>query len=87
MIAESGAPLSTRSEATAGGPVDRALELAHLYSRRDPSLVRDVKRALQIAQDAGRATVLESQTWAPSSSVTKADFRAIVARSGRTGDT
>jgi enoyl-CoA hydratase len=73
-------------ETTAGDPVERALELARLYARRDPALVRDAKRAVQISQEADLATVLDFESWAQASSVTKPDFGAFVARFGRTGD-
>jgi enoyl-CoA hydratase len=71
------------AEATADDPVERALELAHLYARRDPQLVRDVKRAVQISQHADLATVLEFESWAQASSATKPAFREFVAGFGR----
>jgi enoyl-CoA hydratase len=73
------------AEATSGDPAERALELARLYARRDPALVRDAKRAVQISQEADLATVLEFESWAQASSVTKPDFGAFVAGFGRTG--
>jgi enoyl-CoA hydratase len=74
------------AEATPGDPVERALELAQLYARRDPALARDIKRAVQISQESDLGTVLEFESWAQASSVTKPDFGAFVAGFRRTGD-
>jgi enoyl-CoA hydratase len=63
-------------------PVARALELAHLYARRDPALVRDMKRAIQMSEVADFATVLEFESWAQASSVNKPAFQEFMAGFG-----
>jgi enoyl-CoA hydratase len=65
-------------------PVERAIELARLYASREPALVRDMKRAVQLAQTADLAAVLEFESWAQASSLTKPAFGAFVAGFGRT---
>jgi enoyl-CoA hydratase len=86
LDAEAAARAGLVAEATTGDPVERALELARLYARRDPALVRDAKRAVQMSQQADLLTVLEFESWAQASSATKPDFAAFVAGFGRTGD-
>lgn len=60
-------------------PAARALELARLCAERDPALVRDIKRAVQLAETAPLATVLEFESWAQASSVTMPAFRKYLA--------
>ena len=45
-------------------PVAEALAMAHSYAERDPGLVRDMKRAVRMAETADLATVLEFESWA-----------------------
>jgi enoyl-CoA hydratase len=59
--------------------VEKALELAHLYARRDPALVRDMKRAVQMSAAADLTTVLEFESWAQASSVGRPDFQRFLA--------
>jgi len=60
-------------------PTARALELARLCAERDPALVRDIKRAVQLAETAPLATVLEFESWAQASSVTMPAFQKYLA--------
>lgn len=66
------AGLATR---LADDPLAEAMDLARLYARRDPALVRDLKRAVKMSQTADLDTVLEFESWAQASSVTKPAFQ------------
>ncbi|GAA3989830.1 enoyl-CoA hydratase [Thermobifida alba] len=56
-------------------PVAEALELAHRYAQRDPALVRDMKRAVRMAETAELDAVLEFESWAQASSVNSPRFQ------------
>lgn len=56
-----------------------ALRLAAVYASRDPQLVADIKRAVQVATEADLAAVLELESWAQASSVTKPAFAEFLA--------
>ncbi|MEY9214240.1 enoyl-CoA hydratase [Thermobifida halotolerans] len=60
-------------------PVKDALALAHRYAERDPGLVRDMKRAVRMAESADLGTVLEFESWAQASSVNSPRFQEFVA--------
>ena len=61
-------------------PVTYALEMARKFAQRDPGLLRDMKRAVQIAQEADLPAVLELESWAQASSVNKPRFQEYMAR-------
>jgi enoyl-CoA hydratase len=61
-------------------PVEKALEMAHLYAQREPGLVRDMKRAVQIAEACELGAALEFESWAQASSVNKPKFQEFMAR-------
>ncbi|MEU3168609.1 enoyl-CoA hydratase [Streptosporangium sp. NPDC006930] len=63
----------------ADDPLAEATSLAQLYARRDPALVRDLKRAVQMSQAADLDTVLEFESWAQASAVTKPRFQEYMA--------
>jgi enoyl-CoA hydratase len=63
-------------------PTERALALAHTYAERDPALVRDMKRAVQMSETADLSTVLEFESWAQASSVNKPAFQEFMANFG-----
>lgn len=60
-------------------PVAEALAMAHSYAERDPGLVRDMKRAVRMAETADLATVLEFESWAQASSVNSPRFQEFLA--------
>src|SRR5690606_31172541 len=60
-------------------PVAEALAMAHSYAERDPGLVRDMKRAVRMAETADLATVLEFESWAQASSVNSPRFQELLA--------
>lgn len=64
----------------ADAPAEKALELAHGYAQRDSSLVRDMKRAVQMSETASLGTVLEFESWAQASSVNKPQFREFMTK-------
>lgn len=64
-------------------PVAHALSLAETYARRDPALVRDIKRAVQVASESDLATVLELESWAQASSVGQPRFQEFMTQFGR----
>lgn len=59
----------------ADDPVAVALESAERWAQRDPGLVRDMKRAVQLAAQSDLASVLEFESWAQASSVGKPRFQ------------
>ncbi|KUP96515.1 enoyl-CoA hydratase [Thermobifida cellulosilytica] len=63
----------------AENPVAAALELAHRAAQRDPALVRDMKRAVRMAEEADLDTVLEFESWAQASSVNSPRFQKFLA--------
>ena len=69
--------------AVADDPGSRALELAELYARRDPALVRDMKRAVQLANRSDLADVLEFESWAQAASVGRTRFQEFMADFGK----
>ncbi|MPY81700.1 MAG: enoyl-CoA hydratase, partial [Actinophytocola sp.] len=64
-------------------PTEKALELAHLYAQREPGLVRDMKRAVQMSEVADLGAVLEFESWAQASSVNKPRFQEFMADFGK----
>ena len=60
-------------------PVAEALAMARRYAERDPGLVRDMKRAVRMAETADLATVLEFESWAQASSVNSPRFQEFLA--------
>jgi len=66
-------------------PLAEALRLANRYAALDPGLVRDVKRAVQVAEASGLAATLDFEAWAQASSVTTPAVRAAIARYARAG--
>ncbi|OOL33058.1 enoyl-CoA hydratase [Rhodococcus rhodochrous] len=64
-------------------PEKRALELAECYSIRDLAMLEDMKRAVQLAREGDLSSVLEFESWAQASSVTKPAFQKFVAEFGR----
>jgi enoyl-CoA hydratase len=69
--------------ALADDPGSRAMELAALYASRDPALVRDMKRAVQLATHAGLDDVLELESWAQAASVGRPRFQEFMAGFGK----
>jgi len=61
----------------------RALELAERYADRDPDLVKNMKRAVQIASQSDLTTTLDFESWAQASSVTQPKFGEFMASFGR----
>jgi enoyl-CoA hydratase len=61
-------------------PLARALQLARQCAARDASLVRDIKRAVRMAETESLETVLEFESWAQASSVTMPGFRQYMDR-------
>jgi enoyl-CoA hydratase len=55
-------------------PDARAQQLADHWATRDPQLLRDIKRAVQLAATAELADVVELESWAQASSATKPAF-------------
>jgi alkylation response protein AidB-like acyl-CoA dehydrogenase/enoyl-CoA hydratase/carnithine racemase len=58
-------------------PVTSAFELAHEYALRDPALVKDMKRAVEMATTADLGTVLEFESWAQAAAVGRPVFSGI----------
>lgn len=52
-------------------PLEASLALAQRYAAIDGQLVRDIKRAVEIASSASLETTLEFESWAQASSATK----------------
>jgi enoyl-CoA hydratase len=63
-------------------PTNEALEFARRASLRDPDLVRDMKRTVQVAEAAEFSTVLELESWAQAASAKGEKFRDYVASFG-----
>ena len=61
-------------------PLAAALALAARYAALDPHLVRDIKRATQLAETEGFAASLEFEAWAQASTATGPAIREAVAR-------
>ncbi|CAN5298256.1 enoyl-CoA hydratase [soil metagenome] len=61
-------------------PAAKAFELATLYASRSPQLVKDIKRAVQIASTSDLDTTLEFEGWAQASSLRSEEFAAFAAR-------
>jgi len=61
-------------------PVRAATELAHQAADRDPGLIRDAKRAVQIAETSELPEVLEFESWAQAATVGRPDFAEFVER-------
>jgi len=61
-------------------PVKVATALAHQAAGRDPGLIRDAKRAVQIAETSELPEVLEFESWAQAASVGRPDFAEFVER-------
>ncbi|MEV0550639.1 enoyl-CoA hydratase-related protein [Nocardia salmonicida] len=61
-------------------PEERALALAAKWSERDPKLVRDMKRAIQLSETADLDDVIEYESWAQASSVASPLFRETLDR-------
>lgn len=82
-----GATLSAAEAAAAGlvlevvdDPLASATALAARYADLEPELVRDIKRAVQLADQAGFAATLEFESWAQASSATGRRIAEVVAR-------
>jgi enoyl-CoA hydratase len=63
----------------AESPQQKALELAQRFASRDQGLLRDMKRAVQIAEVSDLDTTLEFESWAQASSVTRPRFQEYLA--------
>lgn len=61
-------------------PVEEATVLAHQAASRDPGLIRDAKRAVQIAETSELPEVLEFESWAQAATVGRPDFAEFVER-------
>lgn len=61
-------------------PLPAAFEMAHKYGQRDPRLLRDMKRAVQLAAHGDLATVLEFESWAQAASVRNPTFQEHLAK-------
>lgn len=61
-------------------PLAAALAQAARYAELDPDLVRDIKRATQLADTEGFAATLEFESWAQASTATKPAIREAIAR-------
>lgn len=61
-------------------PEEAASSLADRYAARDPRLLRDMKRAVQLAKEGDLSSVLEFESWAQASSVTGPAFQEYLAR-------
>jgi enoyl-CoA hydratase len=59
-------------------PVATAAETAGRWARRDPALVRDMKRAVQIAGTADLATTVDFESWAQAAAVGRPAFAEFV---------
>jgi enoyl-CoA hydratase len=59
--------------------LEQAMALAHRYARRDPELVRDMKRAVRMSTEADLPTVLEFESWAQAASVGRPRFQEFLA--------
>lgn len=58
----------------------RARELADTYASRNPQLMADIKRSVQIAADADLAGSLDFESWAQATSLSSEEFAAFAAR-------
>lgn len=67
----------------AADPVASATAMATRYAELDPALVRDIKRAVHLADTAGLTASLEFESWAQASTATKEGIRQAVARFSR----
>ena len=61
-------------------PVAAAVERGRAYADMDPQLVRDIKRAVQIAQRDGLESTLEFESWAQASSAKKPAIQKFLAQ-------
>jgi enoyl-CoA hydratase len=61
-------------------PLARALEIAHELAGRDRDTLRDIKRAVALAESDGFAATLEYETWAQAASAKKPAIQETVAR-------
>ncbi|GAA3612449.1 enoyl-CoA hydratase [Kineosporia mesophila] len=61
-------------------PVRVATVLAHQAARRDPGLIRDAKRAVQMSETSELPEVLEFESWAQAATVGRPDFAEFVER-------
>lgn len=64
----------------ADDPLSAATALAARYAGLEPDLVRDVKRAVQLADQAGFAATLEFESWAQAATATGPRIAETVAR-------
>lgn len=64
----------------ADDPARVATEIAHQAASRDPGLIRDAKRAVQIAETSELPEVLEFESWAQAATVGRPDFAEFVER-------
>ncbi|WP_026341171.1 enoyl-CoA hydratase [Actinomadura atramentaria] len=62
----------------ADDPVAAATELARRCAERDPALVRDVKRAVHLAQTGSLPSVVEFESWAQAASLGRPAFARYV---------
>ncbi|RLV57635.1 enoyl-CoA hydratase [Aeromicrobium phragmitis] len=58
----------------------RAQELAAAYAARNPALMADIKRSVQIAATADLAESLDFESWAQATSLSSEEFAAFAAR-------
>ncbi|MFC7496997.1 MULTISPECIES: enoyl-CoA hydratase [unclassified Nocardioides] len=64
----------------ADDPLTAATEMAHRYARLDRQLAADIKRSVQIADDADLGSSLEFEAWAQASSATKPAIQEFVSK-------
>jgi enoyl-CoA hydratase len=61
-------------------PRARALEVAELLASRDPGTLRDIKRAVGLAESDGYGATAEYEAWAQAASAKKPEIRQTVDR-------
>lgn len=64
-------------------PTAAALAHAYTFATRDPGLLRDMKRAIQLSEQSDLCAVLEFESWAQASSVGTSRFQQFLAEFGR----
>jgi enoyl-CoA hydratase len=64
----------------ADDPVEAATAFANKCAERDPSLVRDMKRAVQLAETGSLGSVVEFESWAQAAAVGRPAFAEYVER-------
>jgi enoyl-CoA hydratase len=62
----------------ADDPDEAAIALARKCAERDPALVRDMKRAVQLAETGSLASVVEFESWAQAAAVGRPAFAKYV---------